>query len=905
MEIVGEGQDEQERAANATAQATATHADSEVALTTIGRRGDTPVPPKVEVRSDIAPEATVGADLPSPALNRLWPVSCFLVTFLLYVSLIPHFILYSSPPTGDQPFYLMDVASIVQDFDLNVKNNYDSKDYDKLYSLAPHPPGFVGMTTINAPYPLGRQLAASVNRPSTEQYSYHLPGLPILLAPAWLIGSWFQWWWPATLVVMCLLGALLGVNVFLLTHELTGRVWIAIVVWIAIAFTNPIMTYSYIIFTEMPTGLLLLYAFRRLALGWDANGPWRRLLIGISIGYMPWLAWRAVFISVALVLYAVVQWWRRYSPSSTESPIAGGSVLKRLGASRQLLNANTLKPGGWLLVPILVSAVVLFSYHMFLFGQPMPSTTTGEPGKVIHFYWPWAGGESLTKFTTATFGHLFDQRWGLLPYAPVYLLVFAGIIAMFRTGRASDRRLLLWIALLFVPYMTLTTAFEGWYGIWNPPGRYLSTFVPLAAAPFAVSLFAFSRAWVPRVAYGLLYGALTLVSLIFMAFMMYDPRLIWTLPEWTVHEWLARDPAVPWQHNVDIRAIRTDFVQPDAVLHPLKSGQLIGASVLVVLICYLLLLLVPRTGAARRLPFATQGAILIGALAIVSLGWYSMNYEYLKPKSVFTQQRRWDNTLKPPLDEPYGIAYLNGKVYVTSFARKLTGWMGELDVKTGGYRAIEPVSASGVVTFAHPSDVKVGPDGLLYVLNNGEGDQALLVMKPDGTVVNKHSLKDKTDIATGLYVAKDGSLYVADMKEGKVLKYAKGGGDVVSTFLGMTKGFNNPADVVVGDDGTVYVTESGNQRIQVMAADGHFLREYDVGCRPMHMVVNGDWLDATCVKGMVSVNVRTNSVQEARFPVQDSIPENPTGLIFGPDKNTLFVLDAKTATSLIEYKVQH
>ena len=70
---------------------------------------------------------------------------CFVITFAIYVSNIPHFVLYANPPTGDQPFYLMDVISLVQDGDLNVKNNYEHRDIDKFYDLAPHPPGFVGM----------------------------------------------------------------------------------------------------------------------------------------------------------------------------------------------------------------------------------------------------------------------------------------------------------------------------------------------------------------------------------------------------------------------------------------------------------------------------------------------------------------------------------------------------------------------------------------------------------------------------------------------------------------------------------------------------------------------------------------------------------------------------------------
>src|SRR5205085_2328102 len=83
-----------------------------------------------------------------------------------------------------------------------------------------------------------------------------------------------------------------SLNVFLFAHELTGKLWIALAVWLPLAFSNPIMSYSYMIFTELPTGLLAIYAVRRLALGSRANGPYRLALIGFCIAFIPWLAWR-------------------------------------------------------------------------------------------------------------------------------------------------------------------------------------------------------------------------------------------------------------------------------------------------------------------------------------------------------------------------------------------------------------------------------------------------------------------------------------------------------------------------------------------------------------------------------------------------------------------------------------
>ena len=105
------------------------------------------------------------ADLAPGELSRRWPLLCFAATFVLYVALIPRILLYSSPPTGDQAYYLIETISLVQDGDFNVANNYAKHDEDKFYSLAPHPQGFVG---ISAPHPLPPQLSHATNRPPSE-----------------------------------------------------------------------------------------------------------------------------------------------------------------------------------------------------------------------------------------------------------------------------------------------------------------------------------------------------------------------------------------------------------------------------------------------------------------------------------------------------------------------------------------------------------------------------------------------------------------------------------------------------------------------------------------------------------------------------------------------------------------
>src|SRR6476661_698388 len=125
----------------------------------------------------------------------------------------------------------------------------------------------------------------------------------------------------------------------------------------------------------------------------------------------------------------------------------------------------------------------------------------------------------LTHFTTWVVGLLFDQKYGLLIYAPIYLLGILGLVFMFRSARRSDRRLLMWMGVVSLPYLFIIFSFYYWNGLWCPPARFLTTFCPLMAAPLAMSLFA-----ARHVAYKILYGIMVIPGLLLMWPMLIDPR---------------------------------------------------------------------------------------------------------------------------------------------------------------------------------------------------------------------------------------------------------------------------------------------------------------------------------------------------------------------------------------------
>ncbi len=84
----------------------------------------------------------------------------------------------------------------------------------------------------------------------------------------------------------------------------------------------------------------------------------------------------------------------------------------------------------------------------------------------------------------------------------------------------------------------------------------------------------------------------------------------------------------------------------------------------------------------------------------------------------------------------------------------------------------------------------------------------------------------------GVAVAKDGSLYIADSRNNRIQHLAADGSvlQVWGTFGDVMKGqapggtFSEPWGVAVGPDGSVYVADTWNHRVQKFSADGKFLQ---------------------------------------------------------------------------------
>ena len=148
-----------------------------------------------------------------------------------------------------------------------------------------------------------------------------------------------------------------------------------------------------------------------------------------------------------------------------------------------------------------------------------------------------------------------------------------------------------------------------------------------------------------------------------------------------------------------------------------------------------------------------------------------------------------------------------------------------------------PGSAPG--QFLSPRAVAVAADGSLYVVDSM--NNRVQHLAPDGTVINIWGTR--ADVSQGeapggtfnepwgIAVAPDGSVYVADTWNYRIQKFTADG-----TFVSMWGFFGGPADapeafygprgVGVDSQGRVYVADTGNKRIVVFGADGEYIAQF-------------------------------------------------------------------------------
>jgi hypothetical protein len=353
------------------------------------------------------------------------------------------------------------------------------------------------------------ELPHGTTRKDGRPISTHSPGLPALLALPYAIGGR-----TACALVLALLAAAMALQVRALALQATGSAAASLLAWAA-AVGPPAFHYSFHVYTEIPSAFALA-ASLRILLG--APGPARAALAALLVSALPWLHVKTIPAVAVLGLVA---------------------VLRLRGRSR----------AAFLAVAALMAAAYVLYYEM-VFGTPTPLGL--YRGRV-----PKGTREAVPL--TAAFGIFLDRAYGLLPYAPVWIVALGGLPALLRRSGRDGLPFVLVAAALFVPILT----WRAWFAGFCPPARFLVPVVPVLAVALALRGSAPPRGLARWTAALLLFGLLLLPfavwqpSELFVVHAKHDPpRLLsWLmgqdlatryLPSFTIAGAAQPEVAVVW-----------------------------------------------------------------------------------------------------------------------------------------------------------------------------------------------------------------------------------------------------------------------------------------------------------------------------------------------------------------------
>jgi hypothetical protein len=344
-------------------------------------------------------------------------------------SRLTHTVLF---PSGDEPHYLVIAQSLWRDGDLKIQNNHTRGDYREYFGreLDPH------YLTRGA---------------DGEIYSIHPVGMPIVITPVVALGGY-----TLTVGFFILMGAVAAAVAWRWVVDLTGALGPATLAWAAIAFSAPFLINTFTIYPEVPAALVIVAAVPLVVRPQPGGAAWHPWAVGVLAALLPWLSTKYAPMSAALVAVAVARRWWPLHRGAAHAAWVGGAVP--------------------IVVPYGVGLAAWFAFFYAYWGRLSPSAPYGHMNQTT---------PANTVFGVP--GLLFDQEFGLLAYAPAYVLAGFGLWTMVRRP-GPLRRVGLEVGLLFAALIGTVGAFRIWWGGSAAPARPLMSGLLLLMLPMAVQI---------------------------------------------------------------------------------------------------------------------------------------------------------------------------------------------------------------------------------------------------------------------------------------------------------------------------------------------------------------------------------------------------------------------------------
>ena len=385
-------------------------------------------------------------------------VAVFLALFAVYAATIGLDSFDESDYGGDEPHYLLAAESLIDDGDLDVKNQYVERSYSDFY-----------------PYDLDKHGVETEGR----LHEPHGIGFPLLIAPAMAIGGE-----QGVELFMAALAALAVMLAYLLALRVAPDPW-ALGAAAAVGLSAPLLAYGSAVYPELAAGAALAGA-AVFAVRLDAERRRPRLealACFLLLGSLPWLGTKFVPVGLVIGVFAVRALMRHRRKLAA---IIGVEVA-------------------------LFATALLIGLNEALYGGPTPYAADAGGETVTDAGFPLGYLERSYRLAAL----FIDRDYGLLRWAPVLALAGLGAWLLYRTRRdrleaalpgTHEQQLAATIcaaalgAGLLVAVFLAPTMFGFWF-----PGRHI-----LVVLPLAIPLVAWGLRQAPRL--GSALAALSVVA---------------------------------------------------------------------------------------------------------------------------------------------------------------------------------------------------------------------------------------------------------------------------------------------------------------------------------------------------------------------------------------------------------
>ena len=197
-----------------------------------------------------------------------------------------------------------------------------------------------------------------------------------------------------------------------------------------------------------------------------------------------------------------------------------------------------------------------------------------------------------------------------------------------------------------------------------------------------------------------------------------------------------------------------------------------------------------------------------------------------EPRSGFADFIAGKEQNLPALTQPYGVAIDRNRVYVAD-----TGGPG-LVVFDFDARKVRPVQGVGAGRMKRPINITIDADGTRYVTDTGH-DQVLVYDSDDRYLRSIGGGEKFRPVDVAIVGEK---LYAVDIGNHRVVVLNKRTGAVLARFgqPGTSAGdLFHPTNIAVGPGGDLFITETGNFRVQRFTPEGKHVRFYgEAGTQP-------------------------------------------------------------------------